>query len=78
MCLPRILVVNVEVKLNPILEKPFFKILGVLSWLRPETSRAGSFENVRDTLGAPNSGEFLDLDNNTLLEKDCFLLTRKK
>jgi len=78
MCLPRVPVVQMEIKLKPILQKPFFKILGDLSWLRLETSRAGSFEHGRDALGALNSGEFLDLCNNTLLEKDCFLLTRKK
>jgi len=78
MCLPRDLVVYVEIKLKPILKKPFFKILSMLSSLRLQTSRAGSFEHGRKSLGVLNSGEFLDLlDNNKLLEKGCFVLTRK-
>lgn len=68
--------VHVEIKLNTILDKQIFNILGVLSWLRLETSRAGYFEHGRETLGALNSGEFLDLDNNALIENGCFLLTK--
>jgi hypothetical protein len=80
MCLPRDLVVYVEMKLKPILKKPVFKILGILSWLRLRTSRAGSFEQGRNSVGVPNSGEFLELldnNNNNILEKGCFLLPRK-
>jgi hypothetical protein len=78
MYIPRDLAVDVEMKLGPLLKKPVIKILSILSWLRRGTIRAGSFEHVRNSLAVLNSGELLDLlDNNKLLEKGYFRLTKK-